>query len=113
MSKTKTTLIRINEETKILLDSLPYKGKGYSNIIQELIHTYKKHARRHMINQYLMDDNFTEMDLLDSIDTYLHYHYKEDPEYEWLIPNLRQLIDDNETRHGTASKTELELIDGD
>ena len=108
MSKTKTTLIRIDETTKDLLDSVRRGDKGYSNIIRELIHNYKRYARRHMVIQYLMDDYVSEMDLLDSIDTYLHYHYKEDPEYEWLIPRLRQIIDDYEVEHGNMSKTELD-----
>lgn len=111
MSKTKTKLIRVNEETKILLDALPYKGKGYSNIIEHLIHTYKKHARIHVVEKYLLDSNVSEMDLLNYLDSYLHEYYKDSTDHElsFLMPRLRKIIDANETRHGTASKTELEL----
>ena len=110
--KTKTVLIRINEETKTLLDSMPYKGKGYSNVIEDLIHTYKKQARVHVVTKYLMDEYCSEMDLLDSLDTYLHEYYKDsmDHELSFLMPRLRKILDDNEVEHGNQSKTE---IDGD
>ena len=111
-SKTKSTLIRINEETKVLLDSMPYKGKGYSNVIENLIHTYKKHARILVVTRYLLDGHCSEMDLLNYLDSYLHEYYKDSTDHElsFLMPRLRKIIDDNETRHGMASKTEL---DGD
>jgi len=106
----KTVLIRINQETKDLLDAMPYKGKGYSNIIEELIHVYKKQARRRAVERYLLDDNFSEMQLLDYLDSYLHEYHKDSTDHElsFLMPRLRKIIDDDEERHGNMSKSELE-----
>jgi len=111
-SKTKSTLIRINETTKDLLDSIRRGDKGYSNLIEHLIHTYKIHARINVVTNYLLDSNFSEMQLLDYLDSYLHENYKDSTDHSlsFLMPRLRKILDDDEERHGQASKTEL---DGD
>ena len=110
MSKTKTTLIRINEETKVLLNNVRAGGKGYSSTIEHLIYVFKKHARINVVEKYLTDNNFSEMDLLNYLDTYLHEYYKDSTDHElsFLMPRLRKIIDDNEERHGNMSKTELD-----